>query len=506
MSLPWSIGGMCLPHVDPKDPETVFRGIQKRVCVKPPEAEPDLLKEITEYTQWFCEKYLIPLPPDTDLTEETWLAQTSYELWRKDELRKIGETIINRLDRDNFRVDGFVKDETYSDWKHARGINARKDAAKWITGPTFKAIEKEVFKLDYFIKKIPKPERAQYILDKIFTPGFVYVASDYTSYESHFVKSILEAIEFIMYKYMTQYLPNREEFWYILDNIIAGKNKIQFSFFNLEIEATRMTGEMNTSLGNGFSNLILLLFVYHKAGYSVEQVRAVIEGDDSLSAMDPTHSIDVDLFRRLGFTIKLEIFTNLNEASFCGSIFDVEDLVIITDIKEAMVSLGWTKSKYAKSKNKKLIGLLRAKAYSMLYEYCGCPILQSLAKRLIELTEGYRSVVESSNEYEREQNKQMLEYIKKNGLPYKPVPIRTRLLVEQLFNIPTYIQEALEEKIQKMTLGEFWSDELLMFSPDCWLHYYNIYTLSDVEFNQLAPFDLKQGIKFNEQFLENILK
>jgi hypothetical protein len=88
----------------------------------------------------------------------------------------------------------FVKDEGYDSFKHARGINSRTDEFKVRVGPIFKLIEKEVFKLPCFIKKVPLDRRAEYILDMMGETG-PFLVSDYTAFESLFTRDIMSRVE-----------------------------------------------------------------------------------------------------------------------------------------------------------------------------------------------------------------------------------------------------------------------------------------------------------------------
>lgn len=508
VALPWSLGGLAMPHVDDKDPETCLRGIQRRVCIKPPIPDKNLLDELKQFVIDFCEKHLTPLAGDKDYTSkealEEWLSLTSYEAWRKESLRQTYDSIRNRTEKENFTVDGFIKDETYVTYKHARGIHARNDKAKVIWGPIFKDIEAVVMKLKYFIKKIPKPERAQYITDNIYVPGYNYLTSDYKSFESHFVEQILEAIELPMYTYMTKNINNQKEFLYNYNEYILGVNRISYRYFKLNIKATRMSGEMNTSLGNGFSNLMLLLFVMVKSGYTIDEIRAIIEGDDALAAEDPQRIIRCHLFKQLGFTIEHEIMEDLNEASFCGNIFDLTDKVIITDILETLTCLGWTKARYSDSNIKLRKGLLRSKALSLLYEYSGCPVLQAVAQRLIYLTQGVRPYNERSNEYAREELKQMYEFIGRNGLPNKEVKMNTRMLVQKLFKIPVEMQKNIERKCETMELEEVWLDEFFLMAPHEWKETYMNYTVLSRKLDRYTPILMNPPTELNNDFLTKL--
>jgi hypothetical protein len=408
----------------------------------------------------------------------------------------------------NFRIGGFIKDETYEEFKHPRGIYARCDEAKVLTGPWFKLIEKELFKLPYFIKKIPKRDRAKYLYAWLYDEFSTYFASDFTSYESHFVAKVMQALEIKFYKYMTAKLPDSKWFHWFLDNVLCGVNRIQFNYFVFDIEATRMSGEMNTSLGNGFSTLMLLLFVAHKSGYDWRSFRAAVEGDDSLSGIDK-RGLKSELFEKLGFTIKPEFHEQLNTASFCGNIFDPDDLITITDIKSTLASFGWTNRRYSRSKYSKKMGLLRSKAMSLLYEYPGCPVLQSLASAVIRLTNGYRAVLPVSNEYDRYHQKEMLLFMRQFGLPTRDVPINTRLLVEKLYSIPVSVQIQWETYFDNLQeLGPQFSTFLVDISPNDWKVYFQTYCV-DVRSTKLITdyphLELQHGVPFTSEFLSKLV-
>lgn len=502
-SLGVHVTGASLPHVDPNDPQTILLGAAKRVCVETPVIDDNVFMKLEEFVpKLFTFLNLDPLPYDTDVSFNPWIEEVPYPEWRKKELRELYLTLEQIFDKNCFRVGGFIKDEHYPDFKHARLINARNDAAKIYFGPWFRQIEKVIFKLPYFIKKIPKPLRAQYIIDNVFVEGFNYASTDYTSYESHFIKRILLMIERPLYAYMTQFCSGGKEFLENYDEYILGMNKIRTKLFDISIEATRMTGEMNTSLGNGWTNLVLMMFVLYESGYSLEEIRLVVEGDDGLTAIDPKKPIRADLFERLGFTIKMDLNTDLNLASFCGNVFDIEDRVIITDIREVLCKFGWTTSRYARSKKKKILGLLRAKAMSLLYEYAGCPVLQSLAMYALNITEGYRPILPPSSVYMKEQFDIMLSYIKENGLPNKTIENNTRFLVEQLYGVSyTYqleIERYLDGKTDYSPLSCPYIDDIML---PAWKDYNFEYC------GFIGDFDILSGkmVPFSKDFVKETL-
>jgi len=333
------------------------------------------------------------------------------------------------------KVDSFIKDELYPAYKHSRAINSRTDAMKCALGPIFKLIEKEVFSLDWFIKKIPVSERPNYIMDRVYIENGMFVTTDYTAFESLFTPDLMKSCELIMYKYMTKNLQGHH-FTEIIEDLLTGENVCRFKWFTVSILGKRMSGEMCTSLGNGFSNLMAMLFLCEELG---SEVVGVVEGDDGLFCVKgecPT----ARMFQELGLLIKMDVHNTISTASFCGLIFDPLDRINVTDPIDALLSFGWTSKRYAKSKSKKLKGLLRAKALSLAYSYPGCPILQSLSDYGLRVTHGVRIDLNALDSWKREQF--MLELGKVRVR--KTVPLRTRLLMQDLYNIPIHVQRGIE--------------------------------------------------------------
>lgn len=440
--------GAALPHVDTTDPETTIIGQNRRVCFNNPQADPELLNKLSMFVRSWCESNLVALPSSSDTSITSWLEKTNYPRWRKDELLSAWKLIDGVVEKRHFVVNGFVKDETYPEYKNSRGINARTDVFKCAVGPIFKLIEKEVFKNPWFIKYVPVPLRAKTIYDRLNVYDRLF-ATDHTSYEGHFDKHIMQAIEFQLYDYMTKNLCGAEEFMSYVNNVLGGENHVIFKHFSYKIRATRMTGEMCTSLGNGFTNLMLILFIAQESGLA--EPEGFVEGDDSAFGIKGDKEFRTDLFKKLGFTIKLEELTDIETASFCGNVFAIGDFYNVTNPVEALLSFGWTSARYAKSKNSKLKRLLRSKALSLLYEYRGCPILKNLALYGLRVTEGYRALLPESNEYLREQLQLQLSDMKDNGIPIVEIPISTRYLVERLYNIPVEIQLRYENYLDGLT-------------------------------------------------------
>jgi len=305
-------------------------------------------------------------PLRTEPSFEEWLSQAPYTQARKAELAAVhnlerGVKVYNK---------SFIKRETYLKYKPARAINSRHDSFKCFSGPWFHAIEEVVYRRPEFIKHIPVHERPHYMASMFEgTPGPYYV-TDYSHFESHFKPDIMEALELRLYKHM---LANYPGVYDAIRRALAGTNDCRFKRFNVSLKGTRMSGDMCTSLGNGFSNLMLTMFVVHKKD---GHCKTVVEGDDSVSAADV--KITKEDFLRLGFDIKIEVHSRLQDTSFCGMLMS-SDGTHFSDPRKTLLNFGYTHSQVMFGGPRVTRGLLKAKALSLLYENPRCPVLAALA-------------------------------------------------------------------------------------------------------------------------------
>jgi hypothetical protein len=479
--------GAVMPHVNPNDPKTVLAGALKRFAtqVKPPKTQ--LWSDLLKFTADLVQKEFKPLNSDADISVDTWLKNCkNYSDARKVELKTKHEEMW-RLPRSKIlKVKSFVKDEYYPLLKHSRSINSRSDEYKTLVGPIFALIEKELFKHPDFVKHIPVPDRPQALLSKLFRVGAKYCGTDFTSMEAHF-DELRFGLEFIFYKFMISALPNGKQ-WFNLVRKIAGKNVCIFKFFVLSLKGSRMSGEMNTSLGNGFVNWVLskfCAFLEKDLGHA-----GFFEGDDGVIVGNslPTK----ELYADLGFDVKTDPQVNLTEMSFCGLVFDQEDLVNITDPMEELCTFGWSKYRYTGSRPAVLKALLRAKSISMLYQYNGCPILQSLAKYGLRVTNRICTdrIQKYMSDWEKTQFSHAMEQYKRDkfmSLINRPVGMRTRLLMEKVHKIRIEDQLYIEKYLDDLNvLQPLDIPETMIYIPEHWKLMWHQYVLP-IEPSKIPP-------------------
>lgn len=379
-SLGWNVKGTALLVPDFSDTETQIKAARKRIMREAPPLKPGTLRRFRGFVRLWLKRNLVPLAPDHDVSFETWLDRTKYPAWRKDELR---EAKKDHLEKRDFKNKSFIKRESYRVPKHARWINSRSDAFKAMSGPIFAAIEHELYKHPAFIKHVPVAERSAYIKEMLQRPGCKYMGTDHTSFEAHFVPEVLRTCEFQLYWYMIKNLPDfadiKRQIQKLADAQFCG------NFYTAFKTWARMSGDMCTSLGNGFTNLMVAMFLAQENGWM--DCVGVVEGDDGLFVVGgdvPTEQQYVDL----GFRIKLELFDRVCDAGFCG-IFQTDEVAEnLIDPCWAMVRSGWTMSKWMHGGPEKMARLSRAKAFSLVCEAPTCPITCKLALWIIRATEG----------------------------------------------------------------------------------------------------------------------
>jgi hypothetical protein len=494
VSLGCHVSNYTTPHADPSCAFTLADGGKVRMGKRMPTVRnrPKVLKQLSKDTEQLItrELNLQPLPIETMFfTQEAfleWLPTTNYPQWRMDELIEIWEHLESVFGRDdhgrllNFNVKLFMKDEHYIDYKHARGIYARDDVAKCIFGPIFKAIEQQVYKSKFFIKHVPVKDRPTFMFERLYSDGATYIQTDFSSFEAHFSREMMHHNEFVLYKHMLQYLPQFHEIMDLFDEVLAGRNCVQNKFLTMLIEARRMSGEMNTSLGNGFSNLALMYHVVcnkrRENNCDVPFV-GVVEGDDGLFAFNGICPTTED-FTSLGCIIKLEPFRELSVAGFCGNIFDETDLQVVTDPFKVCANFGWTTFRYLNASKQTKLKLLRCKALSMAHQYPGCPIIGALAQYGLRVTRSFdvKDFVVKRRDIDMYHRQQLLAACSDNQTRLRVEPgMGTRLLFEELFGITVEEQIYTEKYLDNLERLQPLELPFMELAPDSWADYHDKY-------------------------------
>lgn len=438
------------------------RAVANRVARSVPKIGPDrmskyrLLHALRIHVRLFCKRHLHPFAPQKTFGFEEWLAKTHYEKWRKDEIRKVHDRFPDRVTwrmvRDHSRPKGFVKLESYPYFKFPRGIHARDDWIKAWIGPIIKEIEEQVYQLPQFIKHVPVSDRPAYVHDHVETAGCVYAATDYSAFESSFAPELMKVCEFELYRYMCQHTRSIADIE-MFERMCCGKNVLRYKDGTFVINGRRMSGEMTTSLGNGWTNLMLATFLLRH-----RDLRCVIEGDDGLFAIQPQELSDftAERFAQFGFIIKMEIHRDIETASFCGIVYAREVGYNLADPVQELMNFGWSLGQLRMNKSR---DLLVAKAMSLGYEYPGAPIMSSLAKYVLRVCGSkvdwdyvshtqdlwHRSLL---NEVRAASNR--VGYL--TALFRAPVDVRSRFVVERKFGVSEVLQRRTEAYLDSLNV------------------------------------------------------
>lgn len=444
VSLPMcTIGAPTVP--DKQHIESRLAGFHYRVGRAMPEPNPAIAGRFKRWVQGWVKRNIEPLETTEEMDFEEFLSSTTYNEDRKSELRKCKEMLDNADVTKKLinGVKGFTKEEDYKGFfKHFRTINSRSDFFKVVSGPLFKMVERKLFKLPEFIKKIPNRERSDYIMENVHTENGTYITTDYTSFEASFTKRIMANCECLLYRYMFRNHP-LYELYLKVEEVILGINRIKYQGFVASIPACRMSGEMNTSLGNGFSNLMLFKFACHIHRVNM---RGVVEGDDGL--FNVGREFDPEIFRHLGFDIKFEKHLNIGDASFCGQVFDPEARQLVRDPIQTIIAMNWSTSRYVQARSEVLSQLQLSRALSLLSEYPATPVLNeycALAVKIFKFNDRLMSkILRMENDvFKRERLERVLSDL--NSVRLESPKIETRLLVEKRYGLSVEVQLMMEE-------------------------------------------------------------
>jgi len=417
------VQGLGPPLPDGKDRETMWEALLKRMGQKMPDIDKGLLRQFRSFVRVWCAKHLRPLDHDTDFSVESWLADTHYTEKQKERflflyasmmagvskrpdgvtdkflLDLYGQTVntprgwelgmslmVSHWNPKWYKCKSFCKAEFYMEPKHARWINSRSDNFKVLSGPVFKKIEHALFtSVKSFIKTVPLPDRAKYIDDMLKTTGGTYFATDFTSFEAGFHPDFVRCCELQLYKYMVKDCPQVKGAMDIICQALTMKQSVKAKACRARVEG-RMSGDMCTSLGNGFSNYMIAAFWAYLNDF---EVCGVFEGDDGLvrvpsDALVPPQSF----YEMLGFKIKIEPTSKLNEAGFCKQFYAEGQPENLRDPLETVLKAGWTKSARRHGGEEVIRELARSMGFAILCETPACPISAKMGLYLLRATEG----------------------------------------------------------------------------------------------------------------------
>lgn len=216
----------------------------------------------------------------------------------------------------------------------------------------------------------------------------------------------------------------------------------------------RMSGDMNTALGNCLLMVIFTAVTMQQLGFKVTQWNMLCDGDDTLIFIDEQHANHLRanfaaIFNRAGMTIKLENeATSLHQISFCqGRIVDCDDGLkfVQNPVRSYSRSLVSTRHYAHKSGVNKV---LRQIGQCELAINMGVPVLQAYALAMLR---NAGDPTDCKPTYSGRIFKAQREW-KAHGGIVTPLPItdRARATFEEAFGIEVWEQLWLERVLEKV--------------------------------------------------------
>lgn len=236
------------------------------------------------------------------------------------------------------RCDGhpsiFIKPEKWHEWKPGRAISARDPRYGLLLGCFLKPLEHEVYRaidLVYGAATIMKgytPERRAAVISGHWAhfKDPVAVGQDFSKFDQHIsVEALLYEHSIYLHSYSNDPSLQRLLAWQLRGRCYANctDGKVRYS-----TEGGRMSGDMNTSLGNCIISAALVWAYAQEHGITI---RAVIDGDDSVTFMERRdleryQAGIVQWMRKRGFILKMEQpVYNISQVEFCQCRFSLQN-------------------------------------------------------------------------------------------------------------------------------------------------------------------------------------
>lgn len=443
------LSGHVPPMCDSNDPLNFRQAVVKRVARKVPDIKNK--RKFRDSVRKFINKF--PPVPAKEWEEfcksncgmEYWLSRNnSYNQARKQEIRQAKK---EKLDPKDLSNKAFIKTEFYDNWKIARLINACMDAYKAETGGFVSVIGHWFFAFEEAIKNVPVNQRPAYIVEKL-GKFFKWLSSDYTSFEAHMTKDMQDMVEMTFYAHMSKNFSDTKKRTYFLDLIREKQTKRQKCTSKLgsySINATRMSGDMTTSLGNTITNLAIINYVMECRGI---KYKMIAEGDDAIIGLERSApDLKPSDFEEAGAILKVVPSTSVGRAGFCGLIFDEKEKENLTDPWYALATTGWTSANAKMGGPKVLSSLLTAKAYSLAFSAPQNPVTRALADSILRINVKIkpRFGVEGNGHLSWKDEHIFAGYDVLNGvlpkLPPRKFTDRSFQLVEEVFGMSRAVQE-----------------------------------------------------------------
>jgi hypothetical protein len=374
--------------VDVKDFETMYHGLINRSLKKTPQPKQKSVQNFARYVRRELVTFHTQVGNAEAMPFDEWIVTRNYPQHKKQKyIRAHANVLSGLLRRKNCRISGFVKREFYPTPKPARMIHSRDLEMSSHWGPYCTAIEKKVFHHPWgqqhtpFLKYTTFTDRPTVIDENfnIFEHDVCY-KTDYSKFENSFRKCLIKICENALYK---KFFPDHPVVKTVCQ-VLADEQKCQTMGYNYVVPEGRMSGDMNTSLGNGFTNLMLTRYFMHRLGLKCVQF---VEGDDCLFKPErPLTPKEKELIFQwatdLGFTLTLEHEGPCHSAGFCSTYWSPSNRKCFIQPFKPLLQLGWSFQAHRHSTTEERRALLKAKCMSYLSQSPDCPILAPICYKI----------------------------------------------------------------------------------------------------------------------------
>lgn len=447
----------CMPAPDRSHPLSSLAGLIVRLANKRPAPEGAFRAYFKKEFGAWVRYWFRPVPADTDVTPEAWLAHRPYSQSRKDELRKAFRDYVPDRAFRLCTAEAFIKAENYVAYKFPRWICPLPDYVKYVMGGVAHAIEEQIIRLNRFIKKIPASERVAFMSGKLFSSVAQLISEgDFSKMESQH-DLFINTCMCDAFAYFTQDLHDGPVYMRFFRGLgvhddVTGEfawerdPTLSSKFFDLHMAFILQSGKMETSIQNALLNMSLYDIgnkFFHNIDYRRE-TNDVFEGDDAWTTSDLSAYLTTQHYLRMGHKRETRVSPNYDtedhnaSGDFCSMVFEPSEGIMVTNVVVAYVGFGWASDAYSLVRPSRILELLRARAYSMLYQYDSCPILHEMASWVLRKTTHVHldAFFRRRNKiclYEMDQYRQAYDALRHRTTFPNRCGMLTRLLVEKMY-------------------------------------------------------------------------
>lgn len=425
------------------------------------------------------------IPSDFIIDRSKYIDELPHNQNRKRQLHKADVKLKEDTSYKYNKIEIHIKpNDVFEGFKKPRGIYARSDGAKVKYGSVIHQIEQKIFELPYFVKKVSVDKRARYIYD--FMDGandkaYNYYVTDYSNFESQMNEDLMNVCECQLYKYISSENKECSEVMKEFCEVITGVNSCWAPNLSAWMRAKRQSGEVCTSLGNGWTNLIMAMTICRSHGIKFEDFRGVFEGDDGVIRTPKNVVLTAADWERFGMVIKIKKVPSITQAEFCGLIFNSEDLSNIKDPIWSLVTFGWSRSSLKFVRSKQLVeGQILAKVICAICEAPRCPIVKPFMLKMLSLTKWTNPVYDQDWWFKYVMRDWNIDEIMTNNMFWnlvgQDVPFCNRLTMAEYYHIPIADQLQIEKEISLITdLTKLKLPTLQRYIPQEWIMCYDRY-------------------------------